>query len=633
MIVHTPGVYIQERNLLPASVSGVSTAVPAFIGITAKQAAVNVPKRITSMFDYINNFGGKHTSKFDVDNTTLEVIVDQRFFLYDSLDLYFRNGGGPCYIVSAGIYASTDNIDIVGKLNTAIANLDDLDEVTLALMPDAHYQWKDGLTQKGIDGVSGYAPLASALIQKCAELKDKFAILDYYQPTSSQNDMRSWVSPIQADLKYGSLYYPWLKTTQQQHVSTDQLILSAATSSIQELALNTINADLIALDASYGERYNIDSLKADYAAKSIAATTKGGLTTLVSFLNKLVGVLDRISVLSDTTVNNYRISLSNNPTFIENAKHLLWLTKELETGSLINTVAAVNKPIDSWINTAFGPTYTTLATLEVDAGLLSYSVPNTGVTAVKNAAVLVDLNSAQYVDLNVIFSAIAGLFETAYARKQMIEGQLFTEDPIYKQAKSAVENFLKQMPAQGAVTGIYCKNDRERGVWKSPANIAVQSIEKPLVEVSNAEQDGLNVDAQTGKSINVIRTFAGKGALVWGARTLDGQSNEWRYIAVRRFFNYAEESIKIAMNDFVFEPNNARTWVKIKAMITSFLVEQWKAGALLGASYDEAFYVRVGEDTTSEQEILNGIINVQIGLAVARPAEFIILEFSHYTKS
>ncbi|NOQ70860.1 MAG: hypothetical protein GQ574_02595 [Crocinitomix sp.] len=632
MIVQTPGVYIRERNSLPSSVAGVSTAVPAFIGITAKQAAVNAPKRITSMFDYINNFGGKHISSFDVDNSTFEVIADQRFFLYDTLDLYFRNGGGPCYIVSAGIYASTDNTNITGFLDAAIVNLDDLDGVTLALMPDAHYQYKDISTgaQLGINGAAGYSPLASALIQKCAELKDKFAILDYYQPTSSQNDMRNWVNPIHADLKYGSLYYPWLKTTQQQHISTDQLMLSAATGSIQELALNTVKADLLALDVSYGKLHNIDSLKADYALKATDVSNKTKFTEVFSYLYKLIKGLDSGTVLNDTVVDQYRNSLRTNASFTGEFEKLCWMVETIGIGTgsnRLNATINAQKPSDNWIDLAYTP-YLTYADLAAQkANLAPLTTPTT------NSSVIGDLNSAQYVDLNVIFSAIAGLFETAYARKQMIEAQLFAEDPTYKQAKNAVENFLKQMPAQGAVTGIYCKNDRERGVWKSPANIAVQSVEKPLVEVSNAEQDGLNVDAQTGKSINVIRTFAGKGALVWGARTLDGQSNEWRYIAVRRFFNYAEESIKIAMNDFVFEPNNARTWVKIKAMITSFLVEQWKAGALLGASYDEAFYVRVGEDTTSEQEILNGIINVQIGLAVARPAEFIILEFSHYTKS
>ena len=163
--------------------------------------------------------------------------------------------------------------------------------------------------------------------------------------------------------------------------------------------------------------------------------------------------------------------------------------------------------------------------------------------------------------------------------------------------------------------------------------MAVQGIEKPMVEVSNREQDNLNVDVNSGKSINVIRTFTGKGPLVWGARTLAGNDNEWRYISVRRFFNFAEESIGKSLQDFVFEPNSALTWVKIKAMITSFLVNQWQLGALVGVKMDEAFFVKIGEDTTTPAEINNGIINIQIGLAVARPAEFIVIEFNHYLKS
>jgi phage tail sheath protein FI len=163
--------------------------------------------------------------------------------------------------------------------------------------------------------------------------------------------------------------------------------------------------------------------------------------------------------------------------------------------------------------------------------------------------------------------------------------------------------------------------------------MAIQGIEKPIVEVSNRQQDDLNVDSIAGKSINVIRTFTGKGPLIWGARTLAGNDNEWRYISVRRFFNFAEESIGISLRDFLFEPNNELTWVKIKAMITSFLVNQWQLGALTGATMSEAFFVNVGEDTTSPADINNGIINIKVGLAVARPAEFIILEFSHHLKS
>lgn len=118
--------------------------------------------------------------------------------------------------------------------------------------------------------------------------------------------------------------------------------------------------------------------------------------------------------------------------------------------------------------------------------------------------------------------------------------------------------------------------------------------------------------------------------MVWGARTLAGNSNEWRYISVRRFFNMVEESTRKATLPFVFEPNDANTWIKVRAMIENFLVLQWRAGALAGAKPDHAFYVRCGLGTTmTSLDILEGRMNVEIGMAVVRPAEFIILQFSH----
>ncbi|MNR20718.1 Phage tail sheath protein [compost metagenome] len=118
--------------------------------------------------------------------------------------------------------------------------------------------------------------------------------------------------------------------------------------------------------------------------------------------------------------------------------------------------------------------------------------------------------------------------------------------------------------------------------------------------------------------------------MVWGSRTLAGNDSEWRYVPVRRFFNMAEESIKKATEQFVFEPNDANTWIRVRAMIENFLILQWRAGALAGAKPEQAFYVRIGlGQTMSAMDILDGKMIIEIGLAVVRPAEFIILRFSH----
>jgi len=150
------------------------------------------------------------------------------------------------------------------------------------------------------------------------------------------------------------------------------------------------------------------------------------------------------------------------------------------------------------------------------------------------------------------------------------------------------------------------------------------------VRIDNAHQDVLNVDTTGGKSINAIRAFAGKGTLVWGARTLAGNDNEWRYVPVRRFFIMVEESVKLSTYWAVFEPNDANTWVKVRGMIENYLTQKWREGALAGATPKDAFFVRCGLGVTmNSQDILEGRMNVEIGMAAVRPAEFIILKFSH----
>ncbi|NEQ54552.1 MAG: phage tail sheath family protein [Leptolyngbya sp. SIO3F4] len=216
------------------------------------------------------------------------------------------------------------------------------------------------------------------------------------------------------------------------------------------------------------------------------------------------------------------------------------------------------------------------------------------------------------------------------------DGTMDTYDPAnggdgtqYALIKAAIDQLPLELPPSPLVVGQYAKTDNTRGVWKAPANVALTSVVKPTLKITNEQQSDLNVHT-TGKSINAIRTFTGKGTLIWGARTLAGNDNEWRYVPVRRFFNMAEESIKKATEAFVFEPNDANTWTKVKAMIENFLILQWRAGALAGAKPEQAFYVNVGlNETMTALDILEGRMIVEIGMAVVRPAEFIILRFSH----
>lgn len=208
--------------------------------------------------------------------------------------------------------------------------------------------------------------------------------------------------------------------------------------------------------------------------------------------------------------------------------------------------------------------------------------------------------------------------------------QLRDSNPgLYGAIRGALDRQTVTLPPGAAVAGVYATVDRTRGVAKSPGNVSLAGIRNFTVDIDADLNDHLNLHP-SGKSINALRQFTGRGPLVWGARTLAGNDNEWRYVSVRRFFNMAEESIKKATFPSVFEPNSAPTWIKVKGMIENFLTLQWRDGALAGAKPEDAFYVRVGLGTTmTAQDVLEGTMIVEIGMAVIRPAEFIVLRFAH----
>ena len=199
----------------------------------------------------------------------------------------------------------------------------------------------------------------------------------------------------------------------------------------------------------------------------------------------------------------------------------------------------------------------------------------------------------------------------------------------YSQLHTAMLRQMNIQPPSATMAGIYTMVDNTLGVWKAPANVSITGAVSPTYNLSDAQQAGLNVDAMTGKSINSIRLFTGKGVLVWGARTLDGNSHDWRYINVRRTMIMIEQSAKLAIDAFVFEPNDDATWASVTSMLNNFLTDVWQQGGLAGSSAAEAFSVNVGlGKTMTATDILNGIMNVVIKVAVTRPAEFIVITIS-----
>lgn len=184
------------------------------------------------------------------------------------------------------------------------------------------------------------------------------------------------------------------------------------------------------------------------------------------------------------------------------------------------------------------------------------------------------------------------------------------------------------LPASAAVAAVYARVDKSRGVWKASANEAISNISGLTYYINTSQQQSMNIDAVNGKSVNPIRKVEGKGFLIWGARTLAGNDNEWKYVPVRRFFLMVEESVKKSTEWAKFEPNDAGTWSKLKTMIENYLLQLWRQGALMGIKPEQAYFVHIGlNQTMTAQDINDGRMIIEIGMAPVRPGEFIILRF------
>lgn len=182
------------------------------------------------------------------------------------------------------------------------------------------------------------------------------------------------------------------------------------------------------------------------------------------------------------------------------------------------------------------------------------------------------------------------------------------------------------LPSSGAVAGIYAYTDLTKGVWKAPAGLALNNIDRPLLSISTNDQELMNVSVD-GKSVNAIRKFPNRGTQIWGARTLAGNDNEWRYISVRRFLSMIESSIENSTKVLFFEPNDANTWQSVETMVYNFLINIWRNGGMQGSKPEQAFFVKVGLGTTMTQtDIQQGRMIIEVGVAPVRPAEFIVIK-------
>ena len=679
----TPGVYVEEIPKLPPSVAQVETAIPAFIGYTEKaekngEGLTGKPVRINSLIEFVQYYGG------DINPSTINVKVDtannhavtevamantQRYFMYDSMRLFFDNGGGDCYIVSVGKHgvAPTAGDEVAGTgFRGGVKALEKVDEPTIILFPDAC-----NMVTGGADD-AGFYSLQQMVLEQCAKLQDRVGLFDLKENISGgqKQAVDNFRNNIGINnLKYAAAYTPWVYATYPRDVEFTSFKGNVTPSSGGgAIDLGTLSSDpvlnqLVAdTNAAFGEIAKVEDevltpiKKASVAngnlnvAASAAPSLKDKFRELKAAVDaaansadakaKMVILLNfcRLSLLEfqklNTTLNNPSALRSDVNSYATSealwrgaAKAIILVDRNEDTralSGLANNAAAVNdlypSIADAWLGAA-------IATIVLPGTPKDYG---DSATATNHPAI----GRIISIDLQIAFDKLSSFADTVLnaskAYKKASQDALYERHPVISNIVSNIKKEWNKLPPSGAVAGVYARVDNARGVWKAPANESLNSVSGPSVQISADEQSNLNVDAVAGKSINAIRSFTGKGTLVWGARTLMGNDNEWRYISVRRFFNMVEESCKKSTEPFVFEPNDANTWVKVQGMIENFLTVLWRQGALQGAKPEHAFYVAVGlGKTMTALDILEGRMIVEIGMAVVRPAEFIILQFSH----
>jgi phage tail sheath protein FI len=201
---------------------------------------------------------------------------------------------------------------------------------------------------------------------------------------------------------------------------------------------------------------------------------------------------------------------------------------------------------------------------------------------------------------------------------------IVTPNPLATTGAPGVPRELATPPS-GFIAGVYARTDVNRGVFKAPANEVVFGASRFAYPVNEAEQSMLNP-----LGVNCLRTLPNRGNRVWGARTTTSDP-EWKYVPVRRYFLYLEASIERGTQWAVFEPNGERLWANIRETLDAFLFNEWKNGALLGASPKEAYFVKCDRSTMSQNDLDNGRLVCLIGVAPLRPAEFVIFRIGQKT--
>lgn len=549
---------------------GVSTSTAGFIGVAEKGPKDGAPVLVTNFADFRRTFGG-YLSELE--------FGEYRYLAY-SVNQFFANGGSRCYIkrvvpADAAYAASTEAVDsapvvFYAKNPGAWGN-----KITVKLAPSSKFKTQilaipaaSGVTKYQVKNASGFA------------VGDVVALLDGDKRTETV------ITGIDGDLL----------------TLRDALDESAVdTALVPSKVLCSQEADIeISYDGQV-EKYEFVSLNTNTPDFISQKLTKSELVvTAVSVPDKAVSLYELIT--GNKTGGEVVINLFGG----SNGS-----ASSLSAGDFIGEDKGPGERtgIQSFIDNND-------VSIMAVPGITDASVQMSLIAHCENLGsrfAILDIPR----DMKSVNDIVdhRNIFDSASAAMYHPWVKVF--DPLTKNTAA--------VPPSGSVAGIYARTDNTRGVWKAPANEVVSACVGLDANYTTGEQDILNP-----KGVNLIRSFPGQGIRVWGARTLSSNPL-WKYINVKRLFIFLEESIKANTNWVVFEPNDQILWLRVRRTIEVFLSGMWKNGAFAGGTEDEAFFVDIGPNTMSKDDIDNGRLVCVIGVAPVKPAEFVIFRLTQKT--
>lgn len=658
----TPGIYIRDISPVLPPIDLIETGIPVFIGYTERAMDADgrnltfIPTRIQDLGGYSILYGGIYRPELyqillsgSGSKTIDSIEIPKRFYLYEALLQFFDNGGGDCFIISVGNYRDNVSIGEASKSSPSgllggLYQLNYLDEPDLIVYPDAMVL---GLVEN--PNLAGLGQLFEQTLKHCADRKDRFLIADVMMSNHIQEPISTFRNSLgNQNLKFGAAYFPYIYSNynHEYHLNELQIIApdkngnlvpvppdslsSTATSGLaqaqrdlitESLLWNNVIAKMISLlDQEEIDRDHVEDipLLLNNRTRSVSRQNQESVKQLFELVSNLLLVfssLDRNLPPALQASLQQKITADRIPNNIEQL--ISWLKSE-DLRSLFDPIKSVDGVEQEFSELNHSQWVNVLEVADIPVIEIGITNPEELIRWMRNNLVPVTIQ---------LSNSFLSLFEEALEMERQAEDQLFTRHPFFMRVSDQIDLELKKLPPSGAMAGIFASTDQERGVFKTPANVRLQSTVGPTKLIDDLLQEDLNVHP-TGKSVNAIRTITGRGTRIWGARTLDGNSREWRYISVRRYFSYIEKVLKRAAENFVFEPNDSNTWIRLSMFLRNFLTNQWRQGALNGDSPDQAFFIRIGlGETMSAQDVLEGRMIIELGLAVVRPAEFIIVRY------